>query len=331
MGTLVVALLALELAARTVLVSASKDLRRFRAYPERAAALASSPAPRVAFVGNSATDEGVDLDVLVPGLTALGVKVSAGKFVADASRVDTWHFLLKDTFYDRGNSIDTAVITFYEDDLLDGNRIEIGRLAHFFTSVPDWPSVFTIDLRTFDERSEFVLSSLSAAIAVRGRLKERVLGALVPGYKAFLRDVNQANLLQQQAREAALPPQSTGAHDPGSHPLSPEDPAPGDERASLRKTRALARLLAVAREEGVKLVFVAYPVPAAFEGPPYPLYPEMTALLAASGARLVDARDPRALGLTPRHYADDVHLTPEGARVYSKALAEWLAPVLASP
>lgn len=294
---LLVTLAGTEFLARTVLVSASKDLRRFAAYPDRAATLVERPEPQLAFIGNSATDEGLDLPLLEATMAAGGRAVRADEFVADASRINTWHFLLKHTFFDRGLAATAAVITFYEDDLLDGNRVEVGRLAQFFTSLEDWPSVFALDLPDLETRADFVLSSASAAVAVRGRVKERMLSVLVPDYKGFSRTVNALNLRMQN------------------------EAAPAASSAAPAGTRALERLLAMARAHGARLVFVAYPLPSAFTAPPYALDARMTALIEAAGHPLIDARNPRDFDLRPEHYVDDVHLGSEGALRFTRGLA----------
>ena len=56
----VVVLLAFELVTRLVLFPASKDIVRFASYDAKAAALTETHALRVAIVGNSAAEEGID-------------------------------------------------------------------------------------------------------------------------------------------------------------------------------------------------------------------------------------------------------------------------------
>ena len=53
-------LVALEIVTRVVLFPASGDFVRFAGYDATAAALSRSPALRVAIVGNSAAEEGID-------------------------------------------------------------------------------------------------------------------------------------------------------------------------------------------------------------------------------------------------------------------------------
>ncbi len=295
----------LEVVSRTVLVEASKDFRRFRTYPAAAQALEAEEGARVALVGNSATDRGVDPDALARGLgAALARPAHAFKFVADASRINTWQFILKRNFWDPAHRADLFVVTFYEDDLEDGNRVEIGRLAQFFTTRADWPSVFDIDLPELGDQLEFALSSVSTAYAVRARVKERVLGVL-PGQRDFATHVNAVNmahtLKEARARAAAAP--------------------------ARRSYRALDRLLADARQNGTRLLFVAYPTPLTEGASPYVVSPEVLRRIREAGMEYLDMRGQAPL--LPAHYEDDVHLTPAGAAIYTEALAGKLAPFLA--
>jgi hypothetical protein len=280
---LLVAALAVEGATRLVVFPRSKDFRRFAGYDDAARTLVLAPGFRVALVGNSATERGVDPQALQRQLGG----ASAALFVADQSRINTWHFILERHFFHPGRRPDQAVITFYEDDLEDGNPVEIGRLARFFTGVRDWPSVFRVDLPSVDERVAFVLASGSAAIAGADRLRERLLGLAVPEYQRFAEALNQAAW-----RHAERPARAT-------------------------TYRALDRLLARAAEVRVPLTFVAFPT-----REPYSLSPTTVARVRAAGAELLDLRE--VPGLEPRHYADGVHLTSEGKALYTARLAAAL-------
>src|SRR5689334_19076273 len=142
LAALLLAALAVEALTRWVVFPRSKDFRRFATYDAGAETLVRAPGFRVALVGNSATERGVDPQALERRLGG----TSAALFVADQSRINTWHFILERYFFQPQRRPDQVVITFYEDDLEDGNPVEIGRLARFFTTVRDWPSVFRVDL-----------------------------------------------------------------------------------------------------------------------------------------------------------------------------------------
>src|SRR5262245_94666 len=90
---------ALEIFTRVSLHGRSKDFRRFGGYPAAAAALVGTPgAQRIAFIGNSATDRGVDPRVVEAAFAGRGRPTVAGLFVADQSRVDTWRYIFERYF-----------------------------------------------------------------------------------------------------------------------------------------------------------------------------------------------------------------------------------------
>jgi hypothetical protein len=297
-----IVLLLVEILSRTALVRASKDLRRFRGYPHAALELQEAPALRLALVGNSATDRGVDPAILAGGMTArLGRPVQAGKFVADASRVNDWYFMLNRFFWQPGLKVDLFVITFYEDDLEDGNRIELGRLAQFFARPQDWPTVFDVDVPGLGDRIDFLISSGWMAFAVRSRIRDRFLGVNA-NLDDFLTQVNAEN--RKHGKKQRRP---VGQPAPAAHTY-----------------RALDRLLAAAAASGARLLFVAYPAAPPPVNPRYEVPAATRDRLRAAGAGFLDMRD-RVPRIQARHYEDDVHLSPEGAALYSQALAQALA------
>jgi hypothetical protein len=294
-------LVALELFTRVNLFQRSKDFRRYGGYGEAAGRLAAAPSGElsVALIGNSATQYGIDRDLLGRVLAARCARpVRVEVFTADASRINTWHFMLESEFWHPGRRADLFVINFYEDDLADGNRIEIGRLAQFFTGVRDWPAVFATDLAGFAERAEFVVASFWATYAARARIRERVLG-LIPGYKDYLARANAVLYRHEHAAVGAL------ARGPARY-------------------RALERLLARARRRtpGSQLVFVAYPTLEAATGRPYALDPAAAGILQRAGAALVDFRRLPRIG--PDLYMDDIHLGEAGRELYTQELAAAL-------
>jgi hypothetical protein len=302
----VCALVVLEIFSRTTLVRASKDLSRFERYPAEAKALEQVQARRIALIGNSATDRGVDLPTFDDVMTTYSRRpTDARKFVADASRINDWTFILERYFWRPGVSVDLAVVTFYENELEDGNRIEIGRLAQFFTTTRDWPTLFSIDLPTVGDKAEFLVASGWMTYAVSSRIRDRVL-TLVPAFRSFTQAVNGENL---------------------DH-LILHQPAPGSGPQAPRSYRALDRLLARAKEHGTRILFVAYPTAPAPGRAPYVVPADTIARIQAAGMGYLDMRG-RAPAIEPRHYDDDVHLNAEGAVLYARALAiamAWLAP-----
>ena len=298
-GVVVLFFLLLEVFTRTKLMRMSKDMVRFADYPAQATALAQSSGMRVAFVGNSAVQRGVNPD-LVAGESG-GLPLHHAMFLADSSYITTWHYMLKRYLWTPGKRVDLIVVTFYERNMEDGHPDDIGRMAQFFTTPDDWGDVLQTDLPEFSHRTEFLISSFWATYAVRDRLKERILGAITPTYKEYTQKINTL------AFERNAKPQIE------NHTAS---------------YRALQRLIDMAKRHGTPLCFVAFPTYEPSRSSSYPLAPEMLRLIRAAKMDFLDFRI--VAGLTPKHYADGIHLTPEGAKIYTRALMSQLTPVLRS-
>jgi hypothetical protein len=313
----------LEIFTRTRLFSASKDFRRFRGYPARAEALiASTGVTRVAFVGNSATDRGVDARVVEATLGELGRPTRADLFVADQSRIDTWRFIIERFFAAPELRPDLVVVTFYENDLEDGNPVEIGRLAQFFTTVKDWPEVFTVNLHTLDDRASFVISSGWATYAASERIRERLLDVLIPRFRDSSERVNHIIYEHEHERERARQAAAVAAGAPAAETAETATRV----RARASSLLALGRLLRRAADKGIRLCFVAYPTLIDGPGLPYELPPDLLATLGAAGTPFIDLR--QVPTLRPELYADEVHLNEAGRAPYSRALGQALLRVL---
>ena len=295
---LVALFVVLEAITRTVLFPMSLDFGRFVSYGERADALQSQAGLRVAFIGNSATEAGVDVDVLKDTLSTNGVLVpSVELFLADGSGINTWRVIMNHYFWKRGNAPDLVIITFFGPSLDDAREFEVGRLAQFFTDLEDWPELFQFDLVTTGQRVEWVLASVWATYAARDRIKDRVLSLFVPNYKEY------ATVLHDEGHRDAL--------------------KKGAPRTSVVKShRSLQSVLQRARKLGSRLLFVAYPM----RDTQYTVHPDALRLIRDFGADYLDMRD--LIDLEPTLYRDTYHLTATGKSIYTKRFAEVLAPML---
>lgn len=275
----------LELVTRSVLFRASKDLDRFRGFPARVMTLMAEPGPHVVCVGNSITEHAIDAD-------ALGAELSASVevFTADSSHINTWTWMVRSLTWNRGLSPDVLVLTFHDASLEDGARLEVGRLAQFFTNHHDWPELFDHELTTLDERADLVVSSVWASYAVRDRIKERLF-KLVPGYQAYTTFENAANRAIERSAKRV-----------GDRP---------------RSYRTLARLLELAREHHTRVVVVAFPTRTQYLVPA-----ELPTLVQHAGASFVDLR---SLPLDDAaDYDDDLHLNERGRAIYTHRFAAEL-------
>lgn len=305
-GCVAVVLLGLELVTRFVLLPRSKDISRFSTYDARAEELVKAPGagPRIALIGNSSTDRGIEVDLLEEALAAEGFPgAMVDKFVADSSHINEWYYLIRRYFLDRGLVPDLFVVTFYNASLEADRSFEVGRLARYFTKPKDWPEVFSHDVTSLPDRVSFLLSNASAAYAGSGRIQERTLKAIVPDYQDFA-----TRLTEQSLRDARYKEQGEGSQ--------------------ARGHDAMTRLLAALRARDARVVFNAFPSHPPEGITPYVVDPTTLKMIAEAGQGYQDLRPLSAL--TPNLYEDDIHLLPEGRPVYCKALAKELAKQLRS-
>ena len=297
----------LEIVTRVVLFPASRDFSRFRTYPRRAETLSQQPGWRIACMGNSLTQRGLDTNLLAASVgSALQKPAAADWFTADASKVNTWHYMANRYLWQPGRQPDVLVLPFYENNLADGNRLELGRFAQFFVTFQDWPEVFQHDVTTNGERFEFVVSSFWATYAARARIQERALSAVVPEYQDFTSWVHSPV-------EPAAPAQSPAA-------AAPVSGAPVQTHATLK------RLLDRAQANGTHVVLVAFPTLVSGKigsGPPYEIEADARQVIADAGMDLIDLRQVPALSLDM--YADDIHLNAHGQAVFTQIFAKVLA------
>jgi hypothetical protein len=294
-----VLLVGLEAFTRLKLFHEAKDLRAFRTYPARAAALAARDGLRIAVVGNSITHEDIDPALLAARLSTLtGTPVHADIFSADHSFVDTWHFMLQHYFWRPGNRVDLVLIPFWRQNLHDDNETEVGRLAQFFTSFADWPEILTRHLTTASTRADFVVSSFWATFAARDRVREFVFINTLPAYKRYVRRQHLAMIDHEMWLSGGGPIRN-------------------------RSLVALGRLLETARARDTTITFMAFPTMNEHWNDPYV---EPVRLIEAAGMSYVDLRD--IDGFDERSYADPVHMNAAGRARFTPRLAEVLAPYL---
>lgn len=257
------------------------------------------------FLGSSITRHGVDVAALEPVLAAQGVAPDAFSLsfiYPDASDILDWAYVYHHYLSPSTAQPDVIVVNFAGDRLEDveANPQQIRRIARHHTTLRDVPGAFAQDFTTLPQRADFLLSKTFVSFAHRERVRMRLMATL-PLYRQTQRSLNET----QPAQAAEATPTAN------SDRLTP---------APERYTR-LKRFLAEIDARSVQVVFVATPV-----RDPYTLDPALRTLLTDHGAELLDTR--AVPGLTPAVFDDALHLSPEGAEIYSRALAEKLAPLL---
>ena len=296
---LIAALLLLEWATREGRVPGTNDLTRYRAFPEKSRALVFSPAPRFAFIGNSVTDR-IRLDDLRDEWQSLtGAPLSADKFITYYSNLTTWYWMSDQYFWERGLRPDLIVVTYYEGNgLADSEVIDAGNLALFFTDEEDRASLFRYDLKTLEQRADYMLSSASETFAARDRIRARAL-TRIPGYRPFAEATNTLNF-EYELR-----------HRPSAAKAAPT-------------FNALRRFLAGARQAGVQVCFVASPSRSRSTGSSnYIIEPKALEMITEAGMLHLDLRGMDELSADM--YKDNVHLNARGQPIYARRLARELS------
>lgn len=291
-------LLAVEAGMRWFEPHLSVDVSHIQEIPELVSQLAQAPGEHLLFLGNSTTRRGVDVDVLEPALAEQGVAtddLSLGLIHPDASDILDWLYVYQHNFGAPTAQPDVMVVGFATDNLEDvsPNPQQIRRVARHHTSVRDIPEVFGQDFTTLSQRGDYLFSKVFASFAHRERVRVRLLAMILPFYRQTERSMNDAQ--------------------------QPSEVLPAD-LSQVRYTR-LKRFLDDVNTAEVQVIFAAMPL-----RDPYQLDPELRGILKRQGAELIDMRS--VPGITPELFRDSLHLIPEGAVIYSRALAKKLAPLL---
>jgi len=273
----------------------SLDVQHIRRIPSIAEDMMRGGGRRVLFLGNSMTRNGVDAGIVEQELRARGLNapLRIERVYPDATGLAEWYYAFNHYFVAPGRLPDVLVIGFAANDLSDTRPPQPFRLAHYYTGARDVPEVFTHDVRDFEGRAEFLLSGLSASFANRTRMRERALDILIPHYRESAQEINRAQ--QTMKKKGGVPVALT--------------------------YRRLERLSQLAASRGVHVIFVAMPQRESYE-----LDPQLQPAIERAGMTFIDARAPS--GLVSEAFLDEMHLSTDGAAVYSHHLAHQLAPTL---
>jgi hypothetical protein len=297
---IVAALVLVEWGTRVTLIPGTSDLTRYRAFPERARDLATARGTSIAFIGNSVTDR-IQLEDMRREWQALtGASPNTGKFIAYYSNLTTWYWMSNQYFLKRGLEPDLIVVTYFEGNALaDSEVMDVGNLALFFTDSEDRASLFEHDLTTLEHRTSYLLSSASEAFAARDRIRDRLLN-FIPGYRPYATTVNDINFEHEKRRKLAA--------------------------AQPRTFHTLERFLADARQAGITVCFVAFPMrPENGRHESYIIHPRAREMIANSGMIHLDMRHMDEL--TVAMYEDNVHLNARGRPIYTRRFAQALNEV----
>lgn len=299
LGLAALVLLGAELGVRALEPRLSLDVQHVNAIPGIVAELSAQPGRHLLLLGNSMTREGIEVETLASVWKQQGVRaadLAVARVYPDSTQLLDWHYLYRRHLAGEAARPDLLVVGFSQRGLHDvpADADQIGRIARNATTLRDAPELFTHDLRTVSQRAEYLLADTSVGFAIRERLRLRLLDLFIPHFRGTQRTLNDV-----QPQGAFLPP----------------------DTADL-SYGTLHRFLDLVDTGAVEVVFVAMPL-----REPYALDPRLAPTLERAGAQLLDLRS--VPGLTPAAFHDPLHLAPQGAAIYSRALAHALLPFVA--
>ena len=282
-------LVAFELATRLVIEHKSKVQREVNVNYAEAIGIRRHrpPAPRqLLVIGNSLVGHGIDMDELRRDLPT-GWR--AHDFWIYNTNYDDWYFGLRRLFAD-GSRPDVVAVVFAAMHW-NATGIRGDYSAQYLFSTGDIPEVQSqLDLDKTTTVS-LLFSRFSKAYAIRGEVRKVLLNQLLPDL-----------------------PRMYGLFKPGP-----------TRQFSERQfvdvaTRRMLAYKELASRYGVALIVVVPPIPRPGEE-------HHAALRAAAAKAGVQIAIPLAgANVPPSDFSDDLHLTPQGATLFTSALAQVLGP-----
>ncbi len=286
-------LLLVEVGVRATEERLSLDVKHIHDMGRIVSDLAAAPGPSLLFIGNSLTRRGVDVDLMRAGLDEDGAgEWNVAAVYPDDTAVLDWIYLYDRYVVEQDAVPDVVAVGFGIWHLEDRpiSRAQSYRLGRYFASGRMLGQLVNTEMTNLADKMNVLLSHYSAAFANRERISRRVL-SLLPGYEESAQRLNDLLKASDDAPETA----PTYEH--------------------------LRRLVAEVEGSGADLVLVAMPTRAGYD-----LDPQLVRVAEEAGARVVDLRD--VPGLTTAMFLDPLHLSPEGAELFTRQAAEALAPLL---
>ena len=294
-GIALLALLLLEGYARLKAQNPAWDYQRLRDIPRETQAATNDPArPTVVLLGNSLTRNGYDLPTLLANLPPMPDGRPPLQVVNAAlygATMNEWYYVLKTKILSASRPPKAVVLNLSPGVAVDRapGQLRVGWLAAE-TDWHDLPELAREDFRSFETSAEYATSRLSIAYAQRWDLRAGFLFNLIPAYADGAKWINDHGAADAVRDQSAAAPQPT--------------------------YQTLRRIFDLAKAHDVRVIVLAMPV-----RDPYPLDPRLIELTHAAGQIFLDCR--AAPGLSkPSYEPDGWHMTPAGAKIFSR----WVAP-----
>lgn len=287
-------LVATEVTMRGALTHLSQDLVHIQQIPESIDRLSVGEEPRLLFLGNSITREGLDLSELKTELDSVK-SLTIEEIYPDDTAITEWlygyiHFLDLPK-----NDLELLIICFAEDQLQDRPTIDVRRLAYNYSDWSTTLATFQDESFTLDQKAEFILARLLVSFANAERVQKRIMDYLIPFYRSTARRINSSLV----------------------NPVTDSEARP----LTYPTYRRLQKLLDVLEARDVDLMVFAFPV-----GKSYEIDSGLEQMLQKNSVSLVDAR--HVAGISPENFPDGYHMDKFAAklmsRVVSTQIKDWL-------
>lgn len=267
----------------------SHDMQHLREIPAILNGFRQGTSPGILFLGNSLTHRGVFPDIVKaawPNANVPDAKI--GLVYPDDTILTDWLYVYRRFVQSSNTKPQLLIICFADKHLEDSPVHSIERLGGEFAGFAYASEAFSHDVLTLSDRVRYVLGATSRLWANRERIQKRVL-SLIPGYQDLAPIINDVFRTTKQSE----------AH--GKKPTYNQ----------------LARFIDIVAGDGIKVVFVATPLPER-----YPLPDELYRTISQGGAEIVDLQGIERTGAGD--FLDGYHLAPEAAERFSKALGNAL-------
>lgn len=291
-------LVALEIGFRLVAPQLSGNLAHIRDFDRALGELAANPAPRVVFIGNSLTNNAIQPTYFAElAAKYSGQRIATAKLVPDGTTLWDWRCVIDRLPPTRDG--DFLVMGYAWGQVTDQQEVSISRTFGLLCPLAALPEVSRYHDLGIGSWLEAGLVKLSMMYVLRERIRNGVLGPLVPYYEAQVQRMND----QTQNESNGAPPQ----------------------QRSPRTYGALTAALARARALGYRPVLIAMPTIR-----PYATDPALPSILQDNVGYFDLRHEP---WLRDDLFLDPIHLGAEGARLLTGTLARRLygQPTTAAP
>lgn len=270
----------------------SLDLLHLRNLPNILEKFSVGAGPRVLFLGNSMTREGLKLSTLTQEFSNPNSEtMTFEKVHPDDTSICDWLFLYKHFVTEPGHAPDFLVISWAWGNLVDC-PMDPMRLGAHYSNLADFPDVVFHVLHSNEARAKFILSHFLRSFAHRERVKNRVLDMVIPNYRTAARRFNET-LNERSSSELKF--------------------------QKLKYTQ-FEQLVKLAQTNGTKVILAAMPIRDGYE-----IDHELRRIANNIGVEFLDIRDIQ--GMTENSFQDEIHLNSQGADLYTRALAKQVRGV----